>query len=94
MNTTLIARKDWANAAAFIELNKENGEVRVYSKFYKDRQEYEGPTTDVLAVMSGDLFSEAKHKSWTDKKSKKLASYCKDIWLQAQESNSWFGYKA
>lgn len=92
MCTTLIARKDWSNAAAFIELNKENGEVKVYGKFYMDRRGYEGPSTEVLAVMPADLLAEAKQKSWTDKKSKELASYCKNIWQKAKEVEPWFKY--
>lgn len=96
METTLIARNDWSNAAAFIEFNPENGKVRVYGKFYMDdgwrRRGYGGPVTEWLAEMPAALQEEAKKIGWRDQKSPELAKFCQDIWKKAKEVEPWFKY--
>lgn len=96
METTLIARKDWSNAAAFIECNPENGKVRVYGKFYMDegwrRRGYGGPITEILGTVPSELLAEAKKIGWRDQKTPQLAAFCEDIFTKAKEVEPWFGY--
>ena len=97
MKTNLIAQKRWRNAAAFIEVNTESGEVTVYGKFYTDdgirRRSYPGPQTPILDVMSGSLLEEVRGLMSTfSKKSDELEKYISKIWKTAQEVEPWFSY--
>ena len=50
---SLLARKDWSNAAAFIELH-DNAELTVYCKFYNENGKgHFGNETEVLGKLEG-----------------------------------------
>lgn len=97
MATMLIARKQWKNAVAFIEVDENSGETWVYGKFYEDdsirRRGYPGPQTPVLAVMPEELLQEASSlSSYFAPKSQDLTEFIERIWLQAKNTESWFDY--
>ena len=49
----ILSRKNWSNAAAFIEVN-ENGELSVYCKFYDENgRGHFGNRTEVLGKLEG-----------------------------------------
>ena len=96
MESVLLARKDWSNAAAFIEMNPENNEVRVYGKFYMEdgwrRRGFGGPITETLGTVPPELQEQAKNRGWREPMSPELASFCKEIWQKAKEVEPWFKY--
>ncbi|MBP5698854.1 MAG: hypothetical protein J6W96_04955 [Alphaproteobacteria bacterium] len=99
METILVARKKWSNAAAFIELNPKNGEVRVYGKFYDNGRGYGGPSTEILGIMPKSLIKEAKKLAegrvfWNPREAMQpeLAAFCDEIWTKAKEVEPWFKY--
>ena len=107
MERFLVARKDWSNAAAFIQLNPQNGEIIVYGKFYEDdgrrRRSYSGPDTDVLAIMPPSLIEEAQHlqenrRTWRPMSSVEASDYflafCEAVWEKAKEKEPWFKYES
>ena len=96
MENVLLARKDWSNAAAFVSMNPENGNVVVYGKFYVEegfrRRGYGGPTTEVLDTVPAHLLKEAKNMSWNTPRSQELAIFCERVFAKAKETEPWFGY--
>ncbi len=96
MESVLLARKDWSNAAAFIEMFSENGNVRVYGKFYMEdgwrRRGYGGPITETLGTVPSELMNETKNRGWRDPMSPELAKFCEDIFAKAKKVEPWFKY--
>jgi len=96
MENVLLARKNWSNAAAFVSMNPENGNVIVYGKFYEDdgwrRRGYGGPSTEVLGTVPSHLMNEAKNLGWNSPRSQELASFCEKIFAEAKKVEPWFKY--
>jgi GNAT superfamily N-acetyltransferase len=96
MEEILLARKNWSNAAAFVAMNPENGNVFVYGKFYVEegyrRRGYGGPITEVLDTVPAHLLKEAKNMSWNTPRSQELAIFSERVFTKAKETEPWFGY--
>ena len=97
MAKILIARKQWKNAAAFIEVDDTTGMVSVYGKIYEDdgisRRGYPGPETKVLTTMPVSLLQEANtYPSFAAPKSPEMEDFLGEVWKKAKEENSWFSY--
>ena len=96
MEKILLDRKDWGNAAAFISMDTESGNVQVYGKFYMDegcrRRSYDGPATGVLGTVPANLLEEARKLSWGMTKSQELDAFCENIFAEAKKKVAWFGY--
>ncbi len=92
----LLARKSWSNASAFIEMNVETGDVRVYGKFYSydgyRRVSCDGPRTNWFKRVPQELMDEAKKVSWCDEKSQELEDFCNEVWQEAKQLEPWFEY--
>ena len=96
MEEILLARKNWSNAAAFVAMNPETGEVHVYGKFYEEdgwrRRGFGGPTTEVLDTVPAHLLEEAKKMGWNTPRSQALAAFCEKVFAKAKEVEPWFKY--
>lgn len=87
----IIARKNFSNAVAFIEVD-ECGNCRVYGKFFDNGRGHSGPCTDTLLTLPSDLLDEVKTLSMSSPKSQKLSAFCQIIWAKAKEAEPWFRY--
>jgi hypothetical protein len=92
----ILDRKDWNNAAAFISMDSESGNVHVYGKFYVEegcrRRSYGGPTTGVLDTVPAHLLEEAKSLSWNMPRSQELDAFCDKVFAKAKKEEAWFSY--
>ena len=102
METTTIEKKTWKNAEAFIEVNPETLEVKVYGKFH-DGGGFPGPSTGVLGTIPANLFEQASYlmKSgqrlfWMPipktEEYAELRAFCDNIYAKAKAENPWFSY--
>lgn len=87
----LIAKKTWRNAAAFIKVD-ENGNCRVYGKFYDEGRGYPGPETGILKKLSPELLEEAQTLNFLSPRSSEMEKNIKEIWAMAKEQEPWFKY--
>ena len=98
MENENIERKLWNNNAAFIEVDPNTLEVKVYGKF-QDGSWFSGPSTGVLGKIPEHLFNQAKgmvRLFWSPipetEEYAELRAFCADIYEKAKKANSWFSY--
>ena len=92
----IIARKTWANAKAFINVNLHTREIEVYGKFYDNGRGFPGPSTILKYPMPFHILDDVKEhleKGWPmGSQSEQLADYIQKIWIDAKAEEDWFTY--
>ena len=99
MEKLLIAKKNWSNASAFIEVDPQSRVVAIYGKFYEDdgwrRRGYPGPYVQMDMLLDENLIEEVELRgscACTSQMSDELQAFIDKVWDEARKKEPWFAY--